>query len=250
MMLNFLFLYKFFIHLTISCNGGLGIEIFLPVFFQLISERGAADAELAGGIGNIAAALLDGGEHDLLVPFIEVEIGFEQVLDIGFVAAAGRGAGQGACLGGNGQEGGRGGEAGKQGFGLDGAVVVGENHAALDHVFQLADVARPRVVEQQLAAVVADAGDVFLIKRGVFFQKILNQQRNILAALAQGRDKHGKGVEAVIQVGTKAPLLHGFEQVFIGGRHHAHVDFAGLAAAHALELALLQHAQKRGLCAW
>ena len=111
MMLNFLFLYKFFIHLTISCNGGLGIVIFLPVFCQLISERGAADAELAGGIGNIAAALLDGGEHDLLVPFIEVEIGFEQVLDIGFVAAAGRGAGQGACLCGNSQEGGRGGEA-------------------------------------------------------------------------------------------------------------------------------------------
>ena len=106
MMLNFLFLYKFFIHLTISCNGGLGIEIFLPVFFQLISERGAADAELAGGIGNIAPALFDGGEHDLFVPFIEIEIGFEQALDIGFVVAAGRGAGQRACLGGNGQEGG------------------------------------------------------------------------------------------------------------------------------------------------
>ena len=90
-------------------------------------------------------------------------------------------------------------------------------------------------------------GIFFLIKRGVFFKKILNQQRNILAALAQGRNKHGESVEAVIQIGAKAALLHGFLQALVGGRHHAHIDFAGLAAAHALKLALLQHAQKRGL---
>ena len=145
--------------------------IFLLVFLQLISERGAADAELAGGIGNIAPALFDGGEHDLFVPFIEIEIGFEQALDIGFVVAAGRGAGQRACLGGNGQEGGGGGQPGKQGFCLNLMVVVGENHAALNHVFQLADVARPRVVEQQLAAVVADAGNIFFDKARCIFQE-------------------------------------------------------------------------------
>ena len=54
-------------------------------------------------------------------------------------------------------------------------------------------------------------------------------------------------VEPEEQVGAELPLARRFLQVPVGGRHHARVRPQRLAAAHALELALLEDAQQGDL---
>jgi hypothetical protein len=51
----------------------------------------------------------------------------------------------------------------------------------------------------------------------------------------------------VVEILAKAASAHRFGQIAVGGRHDAHVDLDGARAAHALEAALLQHAQQLGL---
>lgn len=62
--------------------------------------------------------------------------------------------------------------------------------------------------------------------------------------LAQGRQRNLHHIEPVIQIVAKGSLFHQGCQIFVGGGHHANIHLDFLAAAHALELALLQNAQQ------
>ena len=65
--------------------------------------------------------------------------------------------------------------------------------------------------------------------------------------LAQRRHADGHHAQPVIQILAELLLRHQRAQVAIGGRDHAHAHANDLLAAHAVELALLQHAQQLGL---
>ena len=62
-----------------------------------------------------------------------------------------------------------------------------------------------------------------------------------------GGQVDAQDVEAVVQVAPERAHQHLLAQVAVGGGDHAHVHADGLLAAHAPELALLQHAQQLGL---
>ena len=79
--------------------------------------------------------------------------------------------------------------------------------------------------------------------RANFFEKIIHQQRNVVAPVAQRRDVDAHDVEPVKQI--LAELFRGdggFERL-VGRGDDAHVHLDRLVAADALERAGLQHAQ-------
>ena len=77
----------------------------------------------------------------------------------------------------------------------------------LDDVLQLADVARPRILRQRLHRIRRDAGDGRAVLRRKLRQEQVDQQRNVLAALAQLQDNDVDDVEAVEEVLAKRALL-------------------------------------------
>ena len=88
---------------------------------------------------------------------------------------------------------------------------------------------------------------MLLVLVRVLAQEVLDQQRDVLVALAQRRQVDGDHVEPVEEVLAEGALLHGFGQVGVGGGDDAHVGLARLDAAERHELLLLDHPQQLGL---
>ena len=88
------------------------------------------------------------------------------------------------------------------------------------------------------------------IAHGRDVQQPLRQRQNIFAAFAQRRDAQRDHVEAVVEILAKVMRGDfGFE-VAIGRRDDSRVDVDRALAADALEVLLLQKAQKLGLERW
>ena len=75
-------------------------------------------------------------------------------------------------------------------------------------------------------------------------RQVLREQRDVLAPLAQRRERDGKDIQPVVEIVAESTLPDFFRQIAIGGRDHAHVDVDGARAPQALELPFLQHAQQ------
>ena len=76
---------------------------------------------------------------------------------------------------------------------------------------------------------------------------MIDQRRNVFAALAQRRQLDVKDVETIEEVGAELPFLDEQLEVLVGGGDDAEIDLDGLVAADAHDLALLQDAQQVGL---
>ena len=72
---------------------------------------------------------------------------------------------------------------------------------------------------------------------------MLGEHRDVLAPVAQGRRGDGDDVEPVEEILAEALVPHELRQVLVGGGDDAHVHAQRARAPHALELALLQHAE-------
>ena len=122
-----------------------------------------------------------------------------------------------------------------------------EDDGALDHVLELAHVARPGVALQAGERLVREAVEVPVVLGGVHPQEVLGQHRHVFPALAQGRRGDRDDVEPVVEVLPEALLAHEHGQVLVGGGDDPHVDAEGLGPPHPLELALLEHPEDLGL---
>ncbi len=78
-------------------------------------------------------------------------------------------------------------------------------------------------------------------------EEVLAQERDVLAALAQGRRRDRHDVEPEVEILAELALLDLAAQILAGRRDDAQVDLDRLVAADAAELALLEHAQELGL---
>ena len=123
----------------------------------------------------------------------------------------------------------------------------GEDNAALDGVFQLADVAGPLVVHQQAERFGGELAGLEAVFFGVELEEMRGEQRDILLAVAQRRQVERDDVEAVEEVFAEAALFDGLLQVDVGGGDDADVDLDFVGAAEMHEAAVLQHAQDLGL---
>ena len=122
-------------------------------------------------------------------------------------------------------------------------VAFGHDVRAADGVLQFAHVARPMIFFQRLDDVGGDGFRLALLFARDFFQKIVHQQRNVVAPLAQRRNVNAHDVEPVKQILAELPRRHGGFQRLVRGGDDAHVHLDRLVAADALERAALQHAQ-------
>ncbi len=77
--------------------------------------------------------------------------------------------------------------------------------------------------------------------------EMLDQQGDILAALAQGRQGDADDVEAVEEILAESAAADLVFQILVGGGDQAHIDLDVAGAAHPAEFALLQHAQQLDL---
>lgn len=117
-----------------------------------------------------------------------------------------------------------------------------------DHdVAQFAHIARERIGAPGLTrrGIQAEGLDARLAREQR--HKMLEQQQAVVAHVAQGRHADGEDTEPVIEVAAEAAGADLAPQVAVGGGNDACRADARLGFAHALEFAVLQHAQQLGL---
>src|SRR5262249_19865638 len=82
-----------------------------------------------------------------------------------------------------------------------------QTDGALQHVLQFADVARPGVLLKPLHRRPADAVQALADARPELVHQEVDEQRDVVVPLAQGRQVDGEDVEAVVQVRAELFLL-------------------------------------------
>src|SRR5712664_2236081 len=114
-----------------------------------------------------------------------------------------------------------------------------QQHAALDRVIQLANVARPGMFVKDLRGDGIESTDCLAVTLRIAAQKMVRQQVDVFLALAQRRQMNFDGIEPKKQVLAKSAgsSLRGY--IHVGGGNHAYVDAPRTGGADALELASL-----------
>ena len=125
---------------------------------------------------------------------------------------------------------------------------VAENRRPLEDVAQLADVARPVVLNQQAACLTRDpAGRPAESPRDVG-QERLAQRQDVVTPVTQRWQPDREHIEAVIEVLAELSVRNGSLQITVRGGDHPGVRAQHPGATQPLELAFLKHAEKLGLC--
>ncbi len=110
-------------------------------------------------------------------------------------------------------------------------------------VDKLPDVARPLVVLEQFERVGIDRLRRCLQLFCCLGEIVIQQLRNIAAPLTQRRRVDANDIEAVIQILSKARLLHSARKVLVGRGDDAHIDPDRRLSTDAIKLAFGKHAQ-------
>jgi len=88
-------------------------------------------------------------------------------------------------------------------------AVATKDHCPLDDIAQLTDVSRPLVEHQRLHAAGRDTLDMTPHGFLEFPDEGSDEQRDILAAIPQGRDGHRKDIQAIVEILAERPLADG-----------------------------------------
>jgi hypothetical protein len=126
-------------------------------------------------------------------------------------------------------------------------AAVGEQQRALDHVAQLANVARPAVGLQAGQRGRGDARRRPARARRCRSGQLLGQPDDAGRALAQGRDGERDDREPVIEVEPEGAARDVGAEVAVGGGQEADIDRDRPGAADVQHLARLDRAQELGL---
>ena len=124
---------------------------------------------------------------------------------------------------------------------------VGHDHRALDHVLELADVARPRMRLDRGDRVGQDRHRAAALLGGELAHERMREQRRIALAVAQRRDLDDDLGQPIVEVLAEAARRDLVLQVLVRRADDAHVDRNLLPAADPLDDALLQEAQQLDL---
>src|SRR6266850_1280135 len=89
------------------------------------------------------------------------------------------------------------------------SLPVAQNHRTLDHILQLAHVARPVIGLEQIQGALGDMSNAFARSFGVAIDQILDQDVNIVAALPQCWHSKREHVEAVEEILTEGAFSDG-----------------------------------------
>src|SRR2546428_4026527 len=103
-------------------------------------------------------------------------------------------------------------------------LTVAENHRTLDHILQLAHVARPVIGLEEVQGALVDMANAFASSFGVAIDQILDQDGNVVAALPQCGHSKREHVEAVEEVLSERTFSDGYAPVPICRREHSYVN--------------------------
>ena len=122
-----------------------------------------------------------------------------------------------------------------------------EDDGALQDVLQLADVPGPSIGDEAPHGLPAHSVDPLADASGELVDQEPHEQRDVLGAVAERRERDREDAEAVVEVFAERLVADGLEQVAVGGGDDPDVDRHRRAAADALDLALLEDAEELGL---
>ena len=117
------------------------------------------------------------------------------------------------------------------------------HRSALEDVLQLAEIAGPRVLQEQLLGV----GRELEVRRAELCEHLVGEREKVLSTFAQRRQRHANGTDPVVEVGAKLLLSNGGEQGVMSRREEAHVDRTLADVAHATEPLLFESLEELGL---
>ncbi len=116
---------------------------------------------------------------------------------------------------------------------------------ALHDILQLANITRPAVVQQRLPGAIGKAWKQRQAQLAAHLDReVLCHQHYIALALAQRRELHHVKGQPVEKIGAEGAVAYHFRQIGIGGAYQTDVNLQRLAAADALQLAILNHPQQ------
>ena len=132
------------------------------------------------------------------------------------------------------------------GVGAD-AVVLRQQHGAVQGVFEFADIARPGRAEEGLAGVLGERARRQAVGLRIFCDEVIGERDDVTGTFAQWRQFEVHDVEAEQQILAEAAVANGIVEVAIGGGDDADIDWHGAGAADAIDDAFLDGAQQFGL---
>src|SRR5437870_2643428 len=119
-----------------------------------------------------------------------------------------------------------------------------QNYGAMDHILQLADVSRPRMVTERLPRLARDHIDAAIQAAGKLADEVIDERVDVLRPLTEGRYRDREDVQAVVQIVTEAAPFDHPGEVAVRGGDQTDVDVDRPCPAETLELVFLQHAQE------
>src|SRR5262245_47356904 len=126
-------------------------------------------------------------------------------------------------------------------------VAAAQRGRSLEQVLELPDVAGIVVGKERREGLPVDRRRFPAFPRRESLQEMPGQPRDVLAALAQGRQRDLDDAQPVVEVLPEIPRRDLLGKARVGRRENAHVDRHSLAAADALDLSLLEDPQQLGL---
>ena len=207
-----------------------------PQLVQAIAQRAEADAQQFGGLVLVAVGDFQGFQEVGALDFLDDGVEGHPARDLVDVEAPVPDPFDPAALVDR-----EGQAVGQQDVG------GGQRHAALQQVFQFADVARKIVLVEHVDGIRGNLGDLLAHLAAVFVQKMLGQGPQIALALAQRRHLDFDHVQAVEEILPEIAGDHLFFELLVGGGHDPDVDRHVFAAAHRLEGPLLNRPQQLDL---
>ncbi len=107
---------------------------------------------------------------------------------------------------------------------------IGKNDGTFDDVLELPDVPRPIVVEQGLNRFGGKLETWAVVLVAVFLEKVLDQKRDVLFALAQRRNVHVDDVQPVVEILPEQTVVDELFKIAVGGGDDTNVDANGVDA--------------------
>ena len=112
------------------------------------------------------------------------------------------------------------------------------NDRPLNHILQFANIARPGVLNERIHSRLRYLLDLLPHAPGKKFDKMRDQRRNILPALAQWWQHDRKYIETVIQVTAEFVSCDHLGKIAMGRCHQTDVDAVRAAASQTVKLLL------------
>src|SRR6266536_6386180 len=120
------------------------------------------------------------------------------------------------------------------GQGVDAEHLSGaEYNGALEHVFELPDIARPMIALEHRHRVRRHSSHVFAELLAELLEEMGDEERDVLAAVAQRRELDRNHVQAIEEILAEDTFLHRALEVTVGGgdEPHVYLDVPGIADA-------------------